>query len=82
MKESPVQIAAEKESVELLSLLAEYAAPNPAGIRTKLLKLIIETEGQQEASLDDFKEHLKSLSASQVTSLNLYKIKAYCQQTA
>ena len=68
MKESPVQIGAEKESVELLSLLAEYAAPNPAGIRTKLLKLIIETEGQQDASLDDFKEHLESLSASKVTS--------------
>ena len=67
VKESPVQLAAERGSVELLSLFAELAQ-KPACTKAKLLKLIIETEGQQDASLDDFKEHLKSLSDSQVTS--------------
>ena len=87
---TPVQIAAEmasedsKKSVEMLSLLAEYA-PNPAGTKAKLLKLIIESDGQQEAFLEDFKQQLELLSGSEVTSqqnassLNLHKFKAYFQ---
>ena len=69
---TPVQIAAEmesvdsKKSVEMLSLLAEFA-PNPAGTKANLLKLIIESDGEQEAFLHDFKTQLESLSASEVT---------------
>ena len=67
MKESPIQHAAEKNSVELLNLIAEYAQ-NPANVKAKLLKLIIESDGKQDASLDAFKQQLESLSASEVTS--------------
>ena len=68
VKESPVQRAAERDSVELLSLFAELA-PKPAAMKIKLLKLIIESDGKQVASLDTFKQKLESLSASEVTSL-------------
>ena len=66
-KESPIQRAAERDSVEIMTLFAEYAK-NPAGMKAKLLKLIIESDGQQDASLDAFKQQLESLSASEVTS--------------
>ena len=67
MKESPIQLAAQNNSVEIMTLFAEYAK-NPASMKAKLLKLIIESEGQQDASLDAFKQQLESLSASEVTS--------------
>ena len=68
VKESPVQRAAEKDSVELLSIFAELAS-KPARMKIKLLKLIIESDGEQDASLDFFKQQLESLSASEVTSI-------------
>ena len=67
VKDTPIQLAAERDSVEIMTLFAEYAQ-NPAGIKAKLLKLIIESDGQQDASLDAFKQQLESLSASEVTS--------------
>ena len=67
MENTPVQLAAERDSVEILTLFAELA-PNPASMKIKLLKLIIESDGQQDASLDAFKQQLESLSASEVTS--------------
>ena len=67
VKESPVQRAAERESVELLTLFVELA-PKPAAMKTKLLKLIIESDGEEDASLEAFKQQLASLSASEVTS--------------
>ena len=67
VKDTPIQLAAERPAVEILTLFAEYAK-NPAGIKAKLLKLIIESDGKQDASLDAFKQQLESLSASEVTS--------------
>ena len=67
MKETPIQLAAEKDAVETMTLFAEYAQ-NPASMKAKLLKLIIESDAQQDASLDAFKQQLESLSASEVTS--------------
>ena len=66
MENTPVQLAAERDSVEILTLFAELA-PNPASMKIKLLKLIIESDGQQDASLDAFKQQLESLSTSEVT---------------
>ena len=65
VKETPVQLAAERDSVEILTLFAELAK-NPANMKAKLLKLIIESDGQQDASVDAFKQQLESLS--EVTS--------------
>ena len=65
VENTPVQLAAERGSVELLTLFAEFAK-NPAGMKIKLLKLIIESDGQQDASIDSFKQQLESLS--EVTS--------------
>jgi len=72
---TPVQIAAEMASEdskksEMLTLLAEYA-PNPAGTKAKLLKLIIESDGQQEAFLEDFKQQLELLSGSEVDQIDI-----------
>ena len=67
MENTPVQLAAERGSIELLTLFAELA-PNPASMKIKLLKLIIESDGQQDASLVAFKQQLESMSASEVTS--------------
>ena len=50
-----------------MTLFTEYAK-DPAGMKAKLLKLIIESDGQQDSSLDAFKQQLESLSASEVTS--------------
>ena len=67
MRDTPIQVAAENDSVVIMTLFAEYAQ-NPAGMKAKLLKLIIESDGQQDASLDAFKQQLESLSGSEVTS--------------
>merc|ERR1719239_525064 len=61
VKDTPVQLAAERDSVDLLTLFAELAK-NPANMKAKLLKLIIESDGQQDASVDAFKQQLESLS--------------------
>ena len=66
-KETPVQLAAERNLVESLTLFAELAR-KPACTKAKLLKLIIESDGEQDASFDTFKQQLESLSASEVTS--------------
>merc|ERR1719295_1778904 len=68
VKESPIQLAAQNNSVEIMTLFTEYAK-NPASMRAKLLKLIIESDGQQDASLDAFKQQLESLSASEVDQI-------------
>ena len=65
VENTPLQLAAERGSIELLTLFAEFAK-NPAGMKIKLLKLIIESDGQQDASVDAFKQQLESLS--EVTS--------------
>ena len=62
-RESPMQIAAERDSVELLSLFNKYAM-NPPSMTIKLLKLMIESD----RSLDAFKKQLQSLTASEVIS--------------
>ena len=66
VENTPLQLAAERGSIELLTLFAELAQ-NPASMKAKLLKLIIESDGQQDSSLDAFKQQLESLSASEVT---------------
>ena len=65
VENTPLQLAAERGSIELLTLFAELAK-NPANMKAKLLKLIIESDGQQDASVDAFKQQLESLS--EVTS--------------
>ena len=49
-----------------MTLFADYAQ-NPASMKAKLLKLIIDSDGQQDASLDAFKQQLETLSVSEVT---------------
>ena len=78
VKESPVQRAAERDSFELLTLFAELA-PKPAAMNIKLLKLIIDGDGEEYASLDTFKQQLESLSTSEVNSLVL-EVKSCCQE--
>ena len=73
VKETPVQRAAERNSVELLTLFAELA-PKPAAMNIKLLKLIIDGDGEEYASLDTFKQQLESLSASEVNALIFSKL--------
>ena len=68
MKETPLQLAASASNlVESLTLFAELAR-EPACTKAKLLKLIIESDSEQDASLDIFKQQIESLSASEVTS--------------
>ena len=73
VKESPVQRAAERDSVELLTLFSELA-PKSAAMKIKLLKLII--DGEQVVSLETFKQQLESLSASEVKFESLLTIKS------
>ena len=58
-----MEIAAKRDSVELLSLFNKYAM-SPPSMTIKLLKLIIESD----RPLDAFKKHLKTLPASEVIS--------------
>ena len=68
VKETPLQLAASASNlVESLTLFAELAR-KPACTKAKLLKLIIESDSEQDASLDTFKQQIESLSASEVTS--------------
>ena len=64
-----MQIAAERDSVELLSLFNKYGM-NPPRMTIKLLKLMIESD----RSLDAFKKQLQSLTASEVISYHNQRI--------
>ena len=65
VSKTPIQLAAERNSSEILSLLAEYTQ-SPL---TKLLKLIIECEEGKENSVDVFKKQLEQFSATKVYCL-------------
>ena len=66
VSKTPIQLAAERNSSEILALLAEYTQ-SPL---IKLLKLIIECEdGGKENSVDVFKKQLEIFSATKVNCL-------------
>ena len=65
VSKTPIQLAAERNSSEILALLAEYTQ-SPL---IKLLKLIIECEEGQENSVDVFKKQLEQVSATKVSCL-------------
>ena len=65
VSKTPIQLAAERNSSEILDLLAEYTQ-SPL---IKLLKLIIECEEGKENSVDGFKKHLEQFSATKVYCL-------------
>ena len=65
VSKTPIQLAAERNSSEILALLAEYTQ-SPL---IKLLKLIIECEEGQENSVDVFKKQLEQVSATKVNCL-------------
>ena len=65
VSKTPIQLAAERNSTEILALLAEYTQ-SPL---IKLLKLIIECEEGQENSVDVFKKQLEQVSATKVNCL-------------
>ena len=65
VSKTPIQLAAERNSTEILALLAEYTQ-SPL---IKLLKLIIECEEGQENSVDVFKKQLEQVSATKVNGL-------------
>ena len=67
VSDSPVQLAAERDYVNILSLFAEHVAENTSsGIKIRLLKLIIECEERQDGPVEIFKKQLGDLSASEV----------------
>ena len=67
VSDSPVQLAAERDYVNILSLFAEHVAENTSsGIKIRLLKLIIECEEKQDGPVEVFKKQLADLSASEV----------------
>ena len=65
VSKTPIQLAAERNSSEILDLLAEYTQ-SPL---IKLLKLIIECEEGKENSVDVFKKQLEQFSATKVNCL-------------
>ena len=65
--DSPVQLAAERDYVKILSLFAKHVAENTSsGIKIRLLKLIIECEEKQDGPVQVFKKQLEDLSAFEV----------------
>lgn len=58
VRDTPVQLAAERERVNILSLFAEHARNTTSRVKVQLLKLIIECEEDQEGALDAFKQQL------------------------
>ena len=65
--DSPVQLAAERDYVNILNLFAKHVAENTAsGIKIRLLKLIIECEERQDGPAEVFKKELGDLSAFEV----------------
>ena len=68
VSKTPIQLAAERNSSEILDLLAEYTQ-SPL---IKLLKLIIECEeGRKEHSVDVFKNQLEQFSTTKVYCLQI-----------
>ena len=66
VRDTPVQLAAERERVKILSLFAEHARNTKSRIKVQLLKLIIECEEEQEGALDAFKQQLDILRSCEV----------------
>ena len=64
-EETSIEIAANRDSTEVLTLLAEFAEL-PTDIKIKQLKLMIESD--DEGNIDIFKKQLESLSVDQVIS--------------
>ena len=57
VSDSPVQLAAERDYVNILSLFAEHVAESTSsGIKIRLLKLIIECEERQDGPVEVFKK--------------------------
>ena len=58
--DSPVQLAAKRSSVELLSLFAEHTHNTSSRIKSRLLKIIIQCEEEVgEGSAEAFREQLE-----------------------
>ena len=58
--DSPVQLAAKRSSVELLSLFAKHTKNTLSRIKIKLLKIIIQCEEElEEGSAEAFREQLE-----------------------
>ena len=68
VSKTPIQLAAERNSSEILALLAEYTQ-SPL---IKLLKLIIECEEGKGNSFDVFKKQLQQFSATKVNCLKQF----------
>ena len=66
VRDTPVQLAAERERVNILSLFAEHARNTTSRIKVQLLKLIIECEEEQDGALDTFKQQLDILRSCEV----------------
>ena len=66
VRDTPVQLAAERERVNILSLFAEHARSTTSQIKVQLLKLIIECEEEQDGALDTFKQQLDILRSCEV----------------
>ena len=70
VNDSPVQLAAERDYVNILSLFAEHVAENTSsGIKIRLLRLIIECEEKQDGPVEVFKKQLGDLSAFEVFNI-------------
>ena len=58
--DSPVQLAAKKSSVELLTIFAEHTHNTSSRIKSRLLKIIIQCEEElEEGSAEAFREQLE-----------------------
>jgi len=67
-EKTSIEIAADKDSTEVLTLLAEFTEL-PTEIKIKQLKLLIDSEG--EGNLDIFKKLLESLSADELAAARI-----------
>ena len=66
VRDTPVQLAAERERVNILSLFSEHARNTTSRIKVRLLKLIIECEEEEDGALDTFKQQLDILRSYEV----------------
>ena len=66
VRDTPVQLAAERERVNILNLFAEHARNTTSRIKFQLLKLIIECEEEEDADIDTFKQQLDILRSCEV----------------
>jgi len=67
-KETSIEIAANRDSTEVLTLLAEFTEL-PTDIKIKQLKLLIESD--DEGNTDVFKKQLESLSVDQLAAARI-----------